>query len=161
MQDKMPPIKSILTACALLASFAGGYWLADNGWQKKVAKERAEAATYIAQLSEQHRKKEHELAKNAEALDQKYTADLSAAERRIDELSADIAAGTKRVFVRAKCPGGSAEASTSGSVGDGGTAELGQAAREDYLRLKRGIAKQDAQIRYLQEYVRQQCLSPQ
>lgn len=89
----MTPIKSILTACALLASFAGGYWLADNGWQKKASKERAEAATYIAQLSEQHRKKEHELAKNAEALDQKYTADLSADERRIDELSADIAAG--------------------------------------------------------------------
>lgn len=157
----MPPIKTILTACALLASFAGGYWLADNGWQKKASKERAEAATYIAQLSEQHRKKEHELAKNAEALDRKYTESLSAAERRIDELSADIAAGPKRVFVRAKCQGGSAETSTAGSVGNGGAAELGQAAREDYIRLKRGIAKQDAQIRYLQEYVKQQCLSPQ
>ena len=154
----MPPIKSILTACALLASFAGGYWLADNGWQKKASKERADTATYIAQLSEQHRKKEHELAKNAEALDQKYTADLSAAERRIDELSADIAAGPKRVFVRATCPSGSSTTSTPGSVGDGGAAELGQTAREDYIRLKRGIAKQDAQIRYLQDYVRQQCL---
>ena len=154
----MPPIKSILTACALLASFAGGYWLADSGWQKKVGKERAETATYIAQLSEQHRKKEHELAKNAEALDQKYTADLSAAERRIDELSADISAGPRRVLVRAKCPSGRTETSTSGSVGDGGAAELGQSAREDYLRLRRGIAKQDAQIRYLQDYVRQQCL---
>jgi len=155
------PIKSILTACALLASFAGGYWLADNGWQKKASKERADTATYIAQLSEQHRKKEHELAKNAEALDQKYTADLSAAERRIDELSADLSAGPKRVFVRAKCPSGSATTSTSGSVGDGGASELGQAARDDYLRLKRGIAKQDAQVRYLQEYVKQQCLRPQ
>ena len=65
----MPQIKSILTACALLAAFAGGYWLADNGWQKKASKERAEASAYIAQLSEQHRKKEHELSKNAEALD--------------------------------------------------------------------------------------------
>lgn len=157
----MPPINQILTACALLASFAVGYWLADNGWQKKASKERADTATYIAQLSEQHRKKEHELAKNAEALDQKYTADLSAAERRIDDLSADIAAGPKRVLVRAKCPSGSAETSTSGSVGDGRAAELGQTAREDYLRLRRGIAKQDAQIRYLQDYVRQQCLSPQ
>ena len=157
----MPPIKSILTACALLASFSGGYWLADNGWQKKASKERAETSAYIAQLSEQHRKKEHELAKNAEALDQKYTADLSAAERRIDELGADLAAGPKRVFVRAKCPGGSAEASSSGGVGDGGTAELAGATRQDYLRLVRGIAKQDAQVRYLQEYVKQQCLSPQ
>ena len=154
----MPPIKSILTACALLASFAGGYWLADNGWQKKANKERAETSAYIAQLSEQHRKKEHELAKNAEALDKKYTADLSAAERRIDDLSADLAAGPKRVFVRAKCPSGSTETSTSGSVGDGGAAELAGVTRQDYLRLVRGIAKQDAQIRYLQDYVRQQCL---
>ena len=154
----MPPIKSILTACALLASFAGGYWLADNGWQKKASKERADTSAYIAQLSEQHRKKEHELAKNAETLDQKYTADLYAAERRIDELSDSLAAGPKRVFVRAKCPSGGAETSTSGSVGDGGAAELAGATRQDYLRLVRGIAKQDAQIRYLQDYVRQQCL---
>lgn len=157
----MPPIKSILAACALLASFAGGYWLADNGWQKKASKDRADTATHIAQLSEQHRIREYELAKNAEALDHKYTESLSAAERRIDELSDSLAAGPKRVFVRAKCPSGSAETSTTSSVGNGGAAELGQAAREDYLRLKRGIAKQDAQIRYLQEYVKQQCLSPQ
>lgn len=157
----MPPIKSILTACALLASFAAGYWLADNGWQKKVSKERADTATYIAQLSEQHRKKEHELAKNAEALDRKYTESLSAAERRIYELSADIAAGPKRVFVRAKCPSGRTETSTSGSVGNGGAAELAGVTRQDYLRLVRGIAKQGAQVRYLQEYVKQQCLSPQ
>ena len=154
----MPPIKSILTACALLASFAGGYWLADSGWQKKVSKERADTATYIVQLSEQHRKKEHELAKNAEALDQKYTADLSAAERRSDELSDSLAAGPKRVFVRAKCPSGRPETSASSSVGDGGAAELAGATRQDYLRLVRGMAKQDAQVRYLQDYVKQQCL---
>lgn len=158
----MPPIKSIITAFALLASFACGYWLADNSWQKKASKERADTATHIAQLSEQHRKKEHELSKNAEALDRKYTESLSSAERRIDELSADIAAGPKRVFVRATCPANpESSIGTTGSVGDGGAAELGRAAREDYLRLKRGIAKQDAQIRYLQEYVKQQCLSPQ
>jgi len=157
----MPPIKSIITACALLASFAGGYWLADNGWQKKASKERAETSAYIAQLSEQHRKKEHELAKNAETLDQKYTADLSAAERRIDELSDSLASGPKRVFVRAKCTSGSSETSASGSVGNGGTAELAGVTRQDYIRLVRGIAKQGAQIRYLQEYVKQQCLSPQ
>lgn len=157
----MPPIKSILTACALLAAFAGGYWLADNGWQKKASKEREEAATYIAQLSEQHRKKEHELSKNAEALDRKYTESLSAAERRIDELSADIAAGPKRVFVRATCPANpESSIGTSGSVGNGGAAELAGVTRQDYLRLVRGIAKQDAQVRYLQEYVKQQCLSP-
>lgn len=153
----MPPIKSILTACALLASFAGGYWLADSGWQKKASKEREEAATYIAQLSEQHRKKEHELSKNAEALDRKYTESLSAAERRIDELSDSLAAGPKRVFVRAKCPSSSAATSTSGSVGDGGAAELDEGAKQSYLRLRSGIERQRIQIMYLQEYIRGQC----
>lgn len=161
MQDNMPPIKSILTACALLASFAGGYWIADNKWDKWWLKEQEAQASAIANLSEQHRKKEHELSKNAEELDKKYTADLSAAERRIDELSADLAAGPKRVLVRAKCPSGSAETSTSGSVGNGGAAELAGVTRQDYLRLVRGIAKQDAQVRYLQEYVRSQCSRPQ
>lgn len=153
----MPTIKSIITASALLASFTFGYWLADNGWQKKVSKERSDTAEYIAQLSEQHRKKEHELAKNAEALDRKYTESLSAAERRIDDLSADIAAGPKRVFVSAKCPSAGAETSTSGSVGDGGTAELDEGAKQSYLRLRSGIERQRIQIMYLQEYIRGQC----
>lgn len=157
----MPPIKSILTACALLASFAGGYWLADNGWQKKVSKERAEAATYIAQLSEQHRRKEHELSKSAEALDQKYTADLSAAERRIDSLESSLTDKSKRLRVKATCPSAMPSSGTTSSMGDGGDAELAGVTRQDYLRLVRGIAKQDAQIRYLQDYVRQQCLRPQ
>lgn len=156
----MQQIKLILTACALLASFAFGYWWAETVWKENVSKERAESAAYIVQLSEKHRKKEHELSKNAEALDRKYTESISAAERRIDELSADIAAGPRRVLVRAKCPSGSAEASTSGGVGNGGAAELAGITRQDYLRLVRGIAKQDAQVRYLQDYVRQQCLSP-
>lgn len=157
----MPTIKSILTACALLASFAGGYWLADNGWQKKASKERAEAATYIAQLSEQHRKKEHELSKNAEALDRKYTESLSAAERRISELESSVAAGPKRVLVNAKCPSSSATTSPASSMGNGATPELGGSARQDYLHLRRGLAKQDAQVRYLQDYIRQQCLLDQ
>ena len=158
----MPTIKSILTACALLASFVGGYWLADNSWQKEANKERADTATHIAQLSEQHRKKEYELSKNAEALDRKYTESLSAAERRIDELSNSLAAGPKRVFVRATCPANpESSIGTTGSVGNGGAAELAGVTRQDYIRLVRGIAKQDAQIRYLQEYVKQQCLSPQ
>lgn len=154
----MPPIKSILTACALLASFAGGYWLADNGWQKKASKEREEAATYIAQLSEQHRKKEHELAKNAEALDQKYTADLSAAERRIDELSDSLAAGSRRLRVKATCPSAMPSSSTTSSMGDAGAPELDESSRQDYLRLRAGIEKQHSQILYLQSYIKEQCL---
>lgn len=152
------PIKTILTITALVFSFFAGYLFSGYEWSAEMEKEKSARAAEVATLSEQHRKKEHELSKNAEALDKKYTADLSAAERRIDELSADLAAGPKRVFVRAKCPSAGATTSTSGSVGDGGAAELGGAARKDYLHLRRGIAKQDSQIRYLQSYIKGQCL---
>lgn len=158
MQDNMPPIKSILTACSLLASFAGGYWLADNGWQKKASKERAEAATYIAQLSEQHRKKEHELAKNAKELDQKYTRDLSMAERRIDSLESSLADKSKRLRVKATCPSAMPSSGTTSRLGDAGAPELDESSRQDYLRLKRGLEVQEVQVRYLQEYIKEQCL---
>ena len=150
----MPPIKSILTACALLASFAGGYWLADNGWQKTVSKERADTATHIAQLSEQHRKKEHELAKNAEALDQKYTADLSAAERRIDELSDSLAAGSRRLRVKATCPSAMPSSSTTSSMGDAATVELSAIAADTIFSIREGIISDQVKLVYLQSYVK-------
>lgn len=154
----MVQINQILTACALLASFAAGYWLADNGWQKKASKEREESATYIAKLSEQHRKKEHELSKNAEALDQKYTESLSAAERRIDELRADLSAGPKRVFVRAKCPSAMSSTSKSEREIHGASPELDDGAKSAYFRLRKGLEMQYSQVLYLQSYIREQCL---
>ncbi|MND35615.1 Bacteriophage lysis protein [compost metagenome] len=84
-------------------------------------------------------------------LDAKYTQELRDAQDTIDQLSDAVDAGTKRLSVRAKCV--SKAAGTSG-VGDAGTAELDAAARQDYYRLREQMILADKQIRYLQDYIR-------
>lgn len=85
------------------------------------------------------------------ALDAKYTQELRNAQDTIDQLRADIDAGTKRLSVRAKCV---SKATGTGGVGDAGTAELDAAARQDYYRLREQMSLADKQIRYLQDYIR-------
>lgn len=84
-------------------------------------------------------------------LDAKYTQELRNAQDTIDQLRADIDAGTKRLSVRAKCV---SKATGTSSVGDAGTAELDAAARQDYYRLREQMILADKQIRYLQDYIR-------
>lgn len=83
-------------------------------------------------------------------LDAKYTQELRNAQDTIDQLRADIDAGTKRLSVRAKCV---SKATGTSSVGDAGTAELDAAARQDYYRLREQMILADKQIRYLQDYI--------
>jgi prophage endopeptidase len=84
-------------------------------------------------------------------LDAKYTQELRNAQDTIDQLSADVDAGIKRLSVRAKCV---SKATGTGSMGDAGTAELDAAARQDYYRLREQMILADKQIRYLQDYIR-------
>lgn len=89
--------------------------------------------------------------KTAAELDAKYTKDLADAQNTIDRLRDDVTAGNKRLSVRAKCV---PQATTGGSVGDAGTAELDESARQDYYRLREQMNLADKQIRYLQGYIR-------
>ena len=84
-------------------------------------------------------------------LDAKYTKELRNAQDTIDQLRADIDAGTKRLSVRAKCV---SKATGASGVGDAGAAELDAAARQDYYRLREQMILADKQIRYLQDYIR-------
>lgn len=86
--------------------------------------------------------------KTAAELDAKYTKDLADAQNTIDGLRADVAAGTKRLSVRAKCV---SKTTTGGGLGDAGTAELDESARQDYYRLREQMNLADKQIRYFQE----------
>lgn len=89
--------------------------------------------------------------KTAAELDAKYTKDLADAQNTIYSLRDDVAAGTKRLSVKAKCV---PSATATGSMGDAGAAELDESARQDYYRLREMMIQQDKQIRYLQDYIR-------
>lgn len=97
------------------------------------------------------RKRQRDVAE----IDAKYTKELSDANATIESLRADVSAGRKRLQVAATC---TKSATGSGSMGDGESARLTADAELNYYRLRSGIDKITAQVNYLQEYVRSQCL---
>lgn len=89
------------------------------------------------------------------ALDAKYTGELADAKETIERLHSDVIAGRKRLQVSATC----AKSTTGASgMGDGESPRLTADAELNYYRLRSGIDKITAQVNYLQEYIRTQCL---
>lgn len=89
------------------------------------------------------------------ALDAKYTKELADANATIESLRADVSAGRKRLQVAATCAKPTTGAS---SMGDGESPRLTADAELNYYRLRSGIDRITAQVNYLQEYIRTQCL---
>ncbi|MGP4395241.1 lysis protein [Escherichia coli] len=89
------------------------------------------------------------------ALDAKYTGELADAKETIERLHSDVIAGRKRLQVSATCAKSTTGAS---SMGDGESPRLTADAELNYYRLRSGIDRITAQVNYLQEYIRTQCL---
>ena len=97
------------------------------------------------------RKRQRDVAE----LDASYTKELADANATIESLRADVSAGRKRLQVAATC----AKSTTGASgMGDGESSGLTADAELNYYRLRSGIDKITAQVNYLQEYIRMQCL---
>ncbi|EEW3018666.1 TPA: lysis protein [Escherichia coli] len=97
------------------------------------------------------RKRQRDVAE----LDARYTKELADANATIESLRADVSAGRKRLQVAATCAKSTTGAS---SMGDGESPRLTADAELNYYRLRSGIDKITAQVNYLQEYIRTQCL---
>ena len=91
------------------------------------------------------------------ALDAKYSRELANAKAENETLRADVAAGRRRLRIRAVCPS-VREASTSSGVDDAASPGLTDAAQRDYFVLRERIATSEKMIRGLQEYIRDQCI---
>ncbi|EAA2595841.1 lysis protein [Salmonella enterica] len=91
------------------------------------------------------------------ALDAKYTKELADAQTRNTDLQRRLAAGG-RVRVKGRCtvPASATPASTS-RVGNAATVELSPVAGQNVLGIRSGIISDQAKLRYLQQYVREQC----
>ncbi|KAF1368738.1 lysis protein [Yokenella regensburgei] len=92
------------------------------------------------------------------ALDKTHTEALNAAESENETLRRQLAAGTRRVYVRGKCavPGTGDHRSPAG-VGDGTAVELSREAGQDILDLRANIIRDNEKLKFLQEYVESQC----
>ncbi|EEB2904339.1 lysis protein [Salmonella enterica] len=92
------------------------------------------------------------------ALDAKYTKELADAQNRNTDLQRLLAAGG-RVRVEGRCtvPTTTKTASTR-RVGNAATVELSPVAGQNVLNIRAGIISDQEKLKYLQEYIRTQCL---
>ncbi|QXC58669.1 lysis protein [Vibrio mimicus] len=84
--------------------------------------------------------------------------ELKKAKDEVDSLGNALRDQRKRLLVKARCPTEVSGGDSSGSVGDAGAAQLNDAAREDYLRLTMMMVENEKQTKYLQDYIKTQCI---
>ncbi|EOJ6116706.1 lysis protein [Escherichia coli] len=133
----------LLVACGALSLGLNHY--RDNAIAYK--EQRDKATSIIADMQKRQR--------DVAELDARYTKELADANATIESLRADVSAGRKRLQVAATCAKPTTGAS---SMGDGESPGLTADAELNYYRLRSGIDKITAQVNYLQEYIRTQCL---
>ncbi|MBY8063576.1 lysis protein [Vibrio fluvialis] len=88
----------------------------------------------------------------------RHAEEITAAQEEIDNLRNRLSSGPERVYVKADCPAAMPDKPGTGSVGDATAARLTEAAQQDYLRLRQMMAENLQQAKYLQDYIKTQCL---
>ena len=118
-------------------------------------KDQRDKATKSLRLANDTIKDMQTRQRDVAALDAKYTGELADAKETIERLHSDVIAGRKRLQVAATCAKSTTGAS---SMGGGESPRLTADAELNYYRLRSGIDRITAQVNYLQEYIRTQCL---
>ncbi|HBB0884383.1 TPA: lysis protein [Escherichia coli] len=146
----------LVISAFLLTLFGSLVWSANHYHNKAIEykKQRDENAmaldSAMATISDMQ-KRQRDVAE----LDARYTKELADANATIESLRADVSAGRKRLQVAATCAKSTTRAS---GMGDGESPGLTADAELNYYRLRSGIDRITAQVNYLQEYIRTQCL---
>ncbi|MGS8557259.1 lysis protein [Salmonella enterica] len=146
-------IVSLLIVAAALA------WTTDHYHGNAVKyKDQRDTATHNLKLANATITDMQTRQRDVAALDAKYTKELTDAQTRNTDLQRRLAAGGRvRVEGRCSVPTQTETASTS-SVGNAATVELSPGAGQNVLNIRAGIISDQAKLKYLQEYVRTQCL---
>lgn len=143
-------IALIATATALIGF---GYWIAANKYDKQIAQMERDHAKAVESFTTEARAVEQRLQDAVADIDRQHWETLKDAQTEIDALRLAVAAGSKRVYVKADCAAGVPTDATSPGVGDGASPELDGSARQDYLDFKRGYVHQRAQLMACQRVV--------
>lgn len=150
--SRVTAIISALVICIIVClSWAVNHYrdnaIAYKEQRDKKVSELKQATATIADMQQRQR--------DVAELDARYTKELADANATIESLRADVSAGRKRMQVAATC----AKSTTGASgMGDGESPRLTADAELNYYRLRSGIDRITAQVNYLQEYIRTQCL---
>ena len=144
--------KYLLIALFTVVAVLGGLVLKGN--RDALLREIDQANTQVARLEQQARQATQALQARDD-LDKQRFQEMSDAKNQIDSLRDQLAAGTKRVLVRATCPATVPAAASTSSMDDAREPALTATARQDYLRLREQIVTTEAQLAGLQDYIRQ------
>ncbi|HAF8817946.1 TPA: lysis protein [Salmonella enterica] len=146
-------IVSLLIVVAALA------WTTDHYHGNAVKyKEQRDTVTHRLELANATITDMTKRQRDVAALDAKYTKELADAKAENDALQRRISDGS-RVRVEGRCTmPTTAKTSSPGSVGNAATVELSRTAGQNVLGIRAGIISDQAKLKYLQDYVRTQCL---
>ncbi|MGG4606993.1 lysis protein [Providencia sp. Me31A] len=128
-------------------------------WQgNRIDKLKISNAELTSQLSQQVEiNKDYEKRINSlHKLDTKHTTELTNAKAEIDQLRIAAERNPERVYIRASCPKG--ETNSTSTVDDGATARPTDSAIGNYWLLRQRIAESKQMILGLQDYIRTECL---
>ena len=89
------------------------------------------------------------------ALDAKYTKELADAKAENDALRDDVAAGRRRLHIKAVCQ--SAGATTASGVDNAASPWLADTAERDYFTLRERLITMQKQLEGTQKYINEQC----
>ncbi|EGS2541078.1 lysis protein [Salmonella enterica] len=143
---------SLLIVAAALA------WTTDHYHGNAVKyKSQRDSATHSLNLANATITDMQTRQRDVAALDAKYTKELADAQTENADLQRRLASGG-RVRVKGRCtvPASTTTASP-GSVGDAATVELSDVAGQNILDIRAGIISDQAKLRYLQQYITEQC----
>ena len=115
---------------------------------KKVSELKQLTAT-IADMQQRQR--------DVAALDAKYSRELANAKAENETLRADVAAGRRRLHIKAVCQS-VREATTASGVDNATSPRLADTAERDYFTLRERLMTMQKQLEGAQEYIRTQCL---
>ncbi|WP_423781189.1 lysis protein [Escherichia coli] len=91
------------------------------------------------------------------ALDAKYSRELANAKAENETLRADVAAGRRRLHIKAVCQS-VREATTASGVDNAASPRLADTAERDYFTLRERLVTMQKQLEGAQEYIRTQCI---
>ena len=91
------------------------------------------------------------------ALDAKYSRELANAKAENETLRADVAAGRRRLHIKAVCQS-VREATTASGVDNATSPRLEDTAERDYFTLRERLMTMQMQLEGAQEYIRTQCI---
>ena len=115
---------------------------------KKVSELKLAIAT-IADMQQRQR--------DVAALDAKYSRELANAKAENETLRADVAAGRRRLHIKAVCQS-VREATTASGVDNATSPRLEDTAERDYFTLRERLMTMHKQLEGAQDYIRTQCL---